>query len=160
MIRRLLAFAVALALGYVLAAMAATQFVLAQIVALGLPVPLLTRLKMTGQDIVGMSSLYLPIMATGLLLAFLVTGLLIRFAGRKRRTMLYTLAGATALVAANLIMNAVFAITPIAGARSLWGLAAQGVAGAAAGYGFAIFSARGPASTGQTTSDSSSVTTT
>lgn len=132
-------FVVATAVGYALAAIAATQFVLAQVTGMGLPVSLVTRLQTTAQDLAGMAGLYLPILAGGFLVAFLTAAVANRWL-RDQRTVLYTLAGAVAVIAVNLIMKAVFEITPIAGARGIWGLAAQGVAGAAAGYSFAIVS--------------------
>lgn len=125
--------------GYALAAIAATQFVLAQVTGMGLPVSLVTRLQTTAQDLAGMAGLYLPLLAAGFLIAFLVTALVSRWV-HGRRTALYTLAGAVSVVAVHVIMKAVFEITLIAGARSTWGLAAQCVAGATAGYIFAIVS--------------------
>lgn len=146
-IRRLLrlaiAFAVAALVTYAVAAAAATQFALQEIIKLGLPVSPMQRLVTTAQDLAGMTQLYLPILASGLALALLLAGLLGRW-WRSGRTVLMVSAGFASVVAANLIMHEVFGVTPIAAARSQAGLLTQGMAGFLGGWVFARMTARQP----------------
>lgn len=141
MIRGLLAFVVACVVAYALAAIAATQSVLARVQELGLPVGFGQRLSATGHDLLGMGSSYLPIIAIGFAIAFSLAALLTRWLPAWR-TALYLTAGFGAVVAAHLILHATFGITPIAAARTLPGLLIQGLAGAAGGTVFARASSR------------------
>ncbi|MEM7704354.1 MAG: hypothetical protein AAF358_02320 [Pseudomonadota bacterium] len=136
LLRRAAAFLVAALATYVLATVAATQFALQRIVDLGLPVSPLQRATTTGQDLLGMAQLYLPILAVGLAVALLMAGLLSRW-WRAGRYLLMIAAGFGSVLAANLIMNWAFDITPIAAARSLAGLLTQGAAGLVGGWLFA-----------------------
>ncbi len=88
------------------------------------------------------SILYAPIFGVGLAIAFACAALL---AGRAPglRTWLYGGAGAVAVVAAILIMKAVFGILPLPGARTTAGIAAQGAAGLLAGLVFAALAPKG-----------------
>ena len=67
--------------------------------------------------IVGMAGMFLPIIAFGLLIAFLVTALLCRWLPN-HRTGLYVLAGAAALLCIHLTLHQVLGLTPVAAARS------------------------------------------
>ncbi|MEE4218099.1 MAG: hypothetical protein V2I48_10850 [Xanthomonadales bacterium] len=118
---------------YLLASASATQSVVASLSSMGVPVGLGDRVVMTLGDVVGMAGMFLPLVAFALLVAFLFTALLCRWLGRWR-TPLYLLAGATALVAMHLAMNLAFDLTPVAIARSTFGLLVQGAAGAAGGF--------------------------
>jgi hypothetical protein len=94
------------------------------------------RLQTTLQDLAGFAPTYAAVVAVGLLVAFLVTGRLVR-RWPQRRTSLYTLAGAAAIITAILLMNAALPITGIGATRSLAGLIALGAAGALGGRLFA-----------------------
>ena len=118
---------------YILASASATQHVVASLSSMGVAVSPADRLSMTLHDFLGMSASLLPLVAFGLLAAFLVTALLCRWLGRWR-TPLYVLAGATALVAIHALMNLALGLTPVAIGRSAGGLLVQGLAGAAGGY--------------------------
>jgi len=131
--RRLGAWLLAVAVAYVLAAVTATQHVVAQLSKMGIGVNLGDRLAMTGQDIVGMASMFLPMVAFALLIAFMTAALLCRWLSRWRLP-LYLLAGATAVVCIHLGLNLAFGITPVAIARSSVGLLLQALAGAAGGF--------------------------
>ena len=98
---------------YLLASVTATQHVVASLSSMRIDVGFGDRLAMTARDLAGMAGSLLPLVAFGLLAAFLVTALLCRWLGR-RRTLLYMLAGFTALVAMHVIMNLTFGITPVA----------------------------------------------
>lgn len=113
-----------------------TQFNLAAISAIGAPVPFAVRLQTTLQDLAGFAPTYAAVVAVGFLVAFLVTGPLVR-RWPQRRSSLYTLAGAAAIITAILLMNAALPITGIGATRSPAGLIALGAAGALGGRLFA-----------------------
>lgn len=118
---------------YLLASVTATQHVVASLSSMGVELSAGEWIAMTLQDLVGMAGMFLPIIAFGLLFAFLLTALLYYWLGRWR-TPLYILAGAIALLAIHLSMILAFGLTPVAIARSAGGLLVQAVAGAAGGY--------------------------
>jgi hypothetical protein len=119
-----------------------TQFNLAAIAALGAPAPLPLRLQTTLHDLAGFAPVFAGITAAGFLVAFLVAGLLLRF-WPARRAFLYSLAGAAAISAAILLMNAMLPVTAIAATRSLPGIFALAAAGALGGYAFAVLAPAG-----------------
>jgi len=145
--RVILAFLAAVVVAGVLAATASTQFVLAELKGLGVDIPLGARFSMTAHDIVGMGTLYFPIIGVAFLIAFPVAALIVRFLLPGWTTVGYTLAGFVAILSLLLIMIAVFGLIPVAGARSTAGLLAQCLAGGAGGYFFArlLQGAREPA---------------
>jgi hypothetical protein len=130
-----LAFLVAVLCTSVLASIFSTQFVLAGLQGLGIPIPLADRLSMTVADF---GILPVIMIAAGLcfLIGFTLAGFLAAKLGGDRR-LWFVVAGASALVAELLIMSATLGLMPIPGARSAGGLMAQGVAGAAGGWVFA-----------------------
>ena len=70
-LQRLGAYGVAVLATEALAAMASTQFVLAGLTSLGVVITFSDRLTMTGQDILGMMQVYLPVLALALALVAL-----------------------------------------------------------------------------------------
>jgi hypothetical protein len=135
-LKLLLAWLAATSLAAAVGSIVQTQFNLAAISAIGAPVPFAVRLQTTLQDLAGFAPTYAAVVAVGLLVAFLVTGRLVR-RWPQRRTSLYTLAGAAAIITAILLMNAALPITGIGATRSLAGLIALGAAGALGGRLFA-----------------------
>jgi hypothetical protein len=133
MIRKLAAYLVAIVVAYLLAAITATQSVIARLGEMGIDVNFTDRLRMTLSDIAGMAGMFLPMIAAGFLAAFLLTALLCRWLGR-RPVALYILAGAVALITIHLTLNLAFGITPVAIARTTGGLLIQGLAGAVGTY--------------------------
>ena len=136
LVRRLGAFVVAVLLTHIVASALVTQHTLARVAKMGLAVPPDVRLSSTLHDVLGMSSSYLPLIAIGLLVAFGIAAFLTRFAPGLR-TALFALAGAVALIAINLTLELAFEIVPVASARTVGGLLAQGGAGALGGFLFA-----------------------
>jgi len=132
-VQTLFAWLVATLATYALACFAATQSVVGSLGDMGIPVSLAERLQMSGQDLLGMAGLFLPLIAVGQLLAFLVAGWLGR-RSPQRRTVLFILAGAMAMISIHLALQWSFDITLVAVARSPLGLLSQALAGAAAGY--------------------------
>ena len=123
---------------YALACVAATQSVAARLGDMGIPVKFGERLQMSGQDLLGMAGLFLPLVAVGLLLAFLVAGWL----GKRqasRRTGLFMLAGAVAMLSIHFALRWSFDLDLVAVARTPLGLLSQALAGAAGGYFYTRF---------------------
>jgi hypothetical protein len=98
---------------------------------------------MTWKDIGGMAGMFLPMVAFGLLIAFMTTALIRRY-WKRWPVPLYLLAGSVALLCIHLGLNLMFSITPIAVARSTGGLALQALAGAAGGFTYIYLSRRYP----------------
>jgi hypothetical protein len=133
MIRKLAAYLLAIIVAYLLASITATQSVIARLGEMGVDLNFADRLRMTLHDIAGMAGMFLPMIAAGFLVAFMLTALLCRWLG-KRPIALYILAGAVALISIHLTLKLAFVITPVAIARTTGGLLIQGVAGAVGAY--------------------------
>lgn len=131
-----LAWLVAIITTAVIGSIIQTQFSLAAIAAVGAPVPIDVRLAMTMQDLAGFTPALAAITAAGFVVAFGVAALL-ALAWPRRQVLLYTLAGATALLVAIGLMNAVLPVIAIGATRSVLGLLAFALAGAAGGRVFA-----------------------
>jgi len=134
-IQTVLAWAVAVLLTYVLASLTASHSVAGHLADLGVPLSLGERLQMSARDLLGMAGLYLPLIAVALLLAWPVAAWLGR-RNSERRTPLFMLAGATAMICIHLALNWSFDITLVAVARTPLGLLSQALAGAAGGWMF------------------------
>ena len=126
------AFLVSAAVTATLGSIFSSQFVIAGLQAINVDIPLSTRLSMTAADLRILTAL-LPAVLACFLIAFLVAGLCAARLGGNRSAW-FTLAGATSLVVELMIMQSVFGVMPVSGARSMAGLLTQGVAGAVGGY--------------------------
>jgi hypothetical protein len=136
---RLAVYLAAVAVAYVLASVFATQSVVSSLAGMGLELSFGERLSMTVRDLGGMAGMFLPMVAFGLLIAFMTTALICRYKGQWRIP-LYVLTGAVAVVCVHLALNAAFGVTPIAVARTPVGLLLQGLAGAAGGLTYLVLS--------------------
>lgn len=116
-----------------------TQFNLAALAALEVPIPLDIRLRTTGQDLLGFGPAMLALTGAAFVAAFPVASLLARFVPQWR-TGWYVLAGGAAILSALLIMEVVLPITPIAAARTLSGVSGLMLAGMLGGWVFARLS--------------------
>lgn len=134
-VRAILAFLAALVAGALLGTAAATQFVLAGLTAVGVDIPFDVRMTATGRDLVGMGPTFALVLVPGFLTGFVAAGLVSRLLPGLRLA-IYIGAGAVAAVTTILVMTAVLGLPPIAGARTLGGLAVQALAGAVAGLVF------------------------
>lgn len=139
---RLACYLGAVAVGYLLAVLTATQTVIHALAGMGVPVGLSGRVAMSLQDVRGMAGMFLPLVAFAYLVAFLAAALLTRWLARWR-TALYALAGATALVMIHVTLNLAFGLTPVAAARTAGGLALQALAGGIGGLAY-LYLARRP----------------
>ena len=136
---RLAIYLSAVVVAYLVAAIMATQSVVSRLAGMGVPVSFTERLSMTLKDIGGMAGMFLPMIAFGLLVAFMATALICRYKNQWR-VPLYIIAGAVALVCIHLALNLAFGITPVAIARTTGGLALQAAAGAAGGLTYVLLS--------------------
>ena len=135
--RRAAAFSAAVFTAYFLGAIASTQFILSNVASMGLPVSFANRLSASAHDLIGMATSYLPLIATGFLIAFAITMGILKFLPNLRTTG-YVLGGAVAVLALLLIMQSLFGMHPLPATRTTAGLIAQVLAGAAGGYIFVV----------------------
>ncbi len=135
MLRNIGGYLGAVATAYILASIASTQSVLANLAEMGVSIELHTRFEAIGHDLLGLLSIYLPIIAVAFLIAWPVTALIVKWLPRLR-TAGYVLGGFVAIVGAHLILKQLVDITGIAAARTTFGLVVQGLAGAAGGLMF------------------------
>ena len=126
---------------YGLAAVTATQSVLARLEGMGVHVARSERIRATLADLAGLAPTLLPLVAGGFLVAMIVAALLARRLPRLR-TALCALAGGVALVVIHLALKATLGITPVPIARTVTGLLVQGLAGAIGGAVFAVLTRR------------------
>ena len=138
---RLAIYLSAVAVAYLLASVTATQSVISSLSGMGVNLGFTERAAMTLHDILGMAGMFLPMVAFGLLIAFMATALICRYLNQWRIP-LYIVAGAAALVCIHLALNMAFSITPVAIARTSFGLVIQGVAGAIGGLTYVYLSKR------------------
>ncbi len=129
------AFFAAVVVAYLLGAIVSTQTILQNVVAMEVPVGWGDRIGATLHDLGGMAPTYLPIIAVGFLVAFPLTALIVRFRPNLR-SIGYVLAGAVAVLAIHLAMQALLGMHPLPTTRTVLGLLLQGAAGAAGGYAF------------------------
>ena len=139
-VRVLLAFLAALATTYVVAALFYSQLNLGQLVEMGIEVSAGVRLQTALHDVMGMVGLYLPILAVGLMIAFAVARLILRWVPQLRK-LAYIAAGFVGVFAIDALMVSIFSMHPLAVTRTTVGLLSQCVAGALGGYVFALITA-------------------
>ena len=146
-LRRIVAYFAAVAATAVLGCVASTHFVLRGLTALGVSIGFGDRLQAFGHDVLGMGPMLGILVAVCFLIAFPVAALVVRFLPNLR-TAGYIAAGGIAILVALYSMEAALATVPVAGARTLSGMAAQGAAGAFGGFVFALLSRQRSQQTG------------
>lgn len=127
------AFVATVLAAYLAASTFATLSVVIRLRELEVPLSASDVLYMIGHDWLGLTGIFLPVLALGFALALPAAAGLARWQSGWR-TVFYTAAGAVALVTVHLALKAAFGITPVAVARSVPGLASQALAGAAGGW--------------------------
>ena len=132
MLKRILAFVAASLGGYTTAVLAYSQLNLSNLTDLGVAIGLGDRFATFAHDLVSMTSMYLPIMAAALLVAFLFATLVLRWVPHLRTTG-YVLAGAVGMLALILFFKVLMGTNPIAVTRTVVGIVSQCLAGAVAG---------------------------
>lgn len=141
MLRVLRGYFPAVLLGYLVAVVIGTLSLMATVANFGLEVSAADRVAAIWHDLIGMAPTYLPLLAVAFAIAFVVSGLVLRWLSLPR-TALYTLGGFVAVIALHLIMERALGLVGIAAARTATGLLGQAVAGAMAGACFAVLSQR------------------
>ena len=131
MLKRILAFVVALLGGYTAAVLAYSQLNLSNLTDMGVSVGLGDRFNTFGHDLLSMVP-YLFAMFVALLLAFLFATLVLRWVPHLR-TLGYVLAGTAGMMTLLLLANSAVGINPIAVTRTVVGFVSQCLAGAIAG---------------------------
>lgn len=134
--RMVLGFILAVIVVLVIGASAHAVFNQGDLAALGAEFTVGQRIEWIIHDIAGMAPLYGAIMAGGLLVGFIVAGIVAGFMPGLR-SVVYIVAGAVAVGTTLIIMGQVFEITPIASAREMDGFIGQAIAGAFAGLVYA-----------------------
>ncbi|MFT4993719.1 MAG: hypothetical protein ACI965_000740 [Paraglaciecola sp.] len=126
-------FLIAVLCTFILASLAHSQFVLAELRALGIKIDLANRLTMSIDDLLGLLPIYAPAIGLSLLVALGTAALLKKY--RPQLTpLLYPLAGFVAILVMLLAMHPILGITLIAGARSTLGFVSQCLAGLIGGW--------------------------
>jgi len=138
-VRYTAAFLIAVACASLLASLFSTQSVIASLQGIGAEISFRTRMDMTLGDFKILQSLA-PIIATCFLIGFLVAAMCNKFF-IANRNLWFVAAGGCAFIAALLLLSWFFQLMPIAGARTVFGLACQALAGAVGGYVFSKFTA-------------------
>ena len=137
--KRLGCFILAVIAAAVLSCIASTQFVLAELGALGVDVPVSVRFTTTIHDVLGMGRVMVIIYLPTFLIAF-VTAALCTWLLPGSRQLWFAFAGLASILAAIAVADSLMGMMPIAGARSTTGFMAQGLAGAAGGWLYAWLS--------------------
>lgn len=132
-IRVFLGWAIAVFTSVVTGSVIQTQFNLSRIQTLGPEIGLGTRLAATWHDLINFTPAYALLVSIAFAIAWPVAGLLKRWLP-DQRTLLFTLAGFSAVWAMIAIMNRALPITGIAATRELAGFVALSAAGAVAGF--------------------------
>lgn len=132
LLRRIIAFAASLLVLCTLSSFISTQSVLARLDTLEATVPMGLSLQMILKDILGTLPLFLPIFGVGLLLGLSGARLAERFIANPKGV-IHAAAGFVAVMTTLMVMEAVFGIVPIAGARTFAGVFWISAVGALAG---------------------------
>lgn len=133
-LRYLVAFVAAVLVTAATVSVFSSQFVYSALSGLeGVAIPMGVWIKSTVIDLRMVADLITPIIGTALLAGFLVAGGLNKWTALNRKHLMIA-AGATAWLATLLIMSQVFALNPVAGARTTLGLVSQIIGGGLGGY--------------------------
>lgn len=128
---------------FIVGSVIGSQMVLSSLGAMGLEVTLSQRLSVTWQDIVGLSTSLLPMMALSQILTWWILEVVGRRVSLGRTTLLYALLGGLSIVVLHLVLRQIFGIDVYAPARSAGGLLGQAAAGAIGGWWLARFRVSG-----------------
>mgnify|MGYP005845012679 CR=1 FL=1 len=132
-LRVMLGWAIAVVAAVVAGSIAQTQFNLSRIQALGAEIDFGTRAAATWHDLLYFTPAYALLISIAFAIAWPVAGLLKRWLP-DQRTLLFTLAGFSAVWVMIAIMNRALPVTAIAATRDLAGVLALALCGAFAGW--------------------------
>ena len=134
--RLVFAFLTAIAVTYLVAVLGYTQLNLANLVEMGVNVPSDVRLESAMHDLLGMASLYLPIITVALVLGFGITRIALIWLS-ELSTLGYIAGGFFALYVVDFALGQLMGTHPLAVTRTTVGLLSQCLAGGLGGYAFA-----------------------
>lgn len=132
-IRVFLGWAIAVFTAVVTGSVVQTQFNMSSLAALGVEIGWKARLSATWHDLISFTPAYAVLVSIAFAIAWPIAGLLKRWLSGQRK-MLFTLAGFAAIWMMISIMNQALPVTGIAATRSLAGVLALSLCGAAAGW--------------------------
>ncbi len=130
---RLSSFVLAWLIMVIIGTSICSLFVLNELSLLGVVLPLDVRLQTIGHDIIGMAPLFGIIFGLAILAAFIVAFLVTHYLISLPRTV-YTSAGFIAVMAAIMIMEAVFQLSGIAATRTFGGILSLSLVGGLSGF--------------------------
>ena len=133
--RLLFAFLTAVAVTYLVAVLGYTQLNLSNLVEMGVTVSSAVRFEAAIHDLVGMMSLYLPIVAVALLLGFGIARIALIWVS-ELSTLGYIVGGFVALYVVDFALGQLMGTHPLAVTRTTVGLLSQCLAGGLGGYAF------------------------
>ncbi len=128
-------FLIAVIFAFVLASLIHSQFVLAELVKVGVEISFQDRLSMSLDDFLGLYPTYGLVIALSFLIAFVVAHLINKRLANKSY-LLFALAGGAGITTALLAMQPILDITLIASTRSLLGFICQCLTGVMGGVVF------------------------
>ena len=129
-------FLVAVIFAFVIASLFHSQFVMAELIKVGVEISFSDRLSMSIDDLLGLYPTYGIVIALSFFIAFIVSSLIVKRVSLSPY-ILYALAGGAGVSAALLAMHPILDITLLASARSTFGFICQSLAGAMGGAVFA-----------------------
>ena len=148
--RIVLAVAVGILVAFVVGSVIGTQMVLRSVEDMGLAVSWSMRLSSSWNDIMGLSSSLLPLMAIALAPAWLLLAWLDRRSMLNINAGIFAMCGALCVGLLHPTLNMAFGVDVFAPARSLAGLLCQAAAGAFGGWAMVyVWSNRGSAGLNQ-----------
>ena len=128
-------YLLAVLVAYITGAVFVSQGNIAAVTSMGFEISMEQRFEAMLHDIANMYDIYLMLIALVFLIALPVAELIIR-RFPELRLVGYMSAGFVAMVAIHVILKAVLGLSGIAPTRELFGLLAQGIAGALGGFVF------------------------
>ena len=131
--RGVTAYTLGVLVAYLVGSVIGTQMILHTVSSMGLEITLSERVGSTVDDLIGLSSSLLPIMAVSLVMSWWACDFVTRKSPYLRSPLLYGLAAAFAIAILHTALNQIFGMDAFAPARSLLGLAGQCLAGAIGG---------------------------
>ena len=131
--RAVTAYTLGVLMAYILGSAIGTQMILYSVSTMGVEVTFNARVGSTVDDLIGLSSTLLPIMAVGLVIPWLACDFMTRKSSYLRSPLLYGFAAASAVAILHTALGQIFGMDVFAPARSLAGLAGQCLAGAIGG---------------------------
>ena len=131
--RGVTAYTLGILVAYILVSVIGTQMILYSVSPMALEVTFSARFTSTVDDLIGLSSSLLPIMALSLLIPWLACDFITRRSPHLRSPLLYGLTAAFAIAILHIALSQIFGMDVFAPARTLAGLLGQCLAGAIGG---------------------------